>query len=319
MTNAAKLLFLLIFLFLSASVTPAYAIETGTLGAYPTNYDPTNALTKSWFIYAIAPGQTKQDKITVANYTDNSIRVLIYPVDATTTKDGAFALYNQNDPRRDIGNWVKLAQSDITVAPKEHKDIPFTITIPQVVSVGDHAGGIIVQQEKVNKVIKEGVGINIISRIGVRMYETVPGERMISFLVHDFRQTSMNNRISFILGMENNGNVFTTPKGSIEITDIFGKKVDSIQLDTLGTPVLKKPITQTIESHLTKPLLAKYTAVLTLVYAPNKSITRTITFMVYDQIKLFVIALVAIIMLVVIVRAFLFFSKNKITISKKGE
>src|SRR5690348_752824 len=63
---------------------PAYA-DQGHVGAYPSNYDPSNPKTKSWFIYELKPGESKNDSITVVNNSDAQITVKVYPVDATTT------------------------------------------------------------------------------------------------------------------------------------------------------------------------------------------------------------------------------------------
>src|SRR5258705_8106821 len=51
-------------------IPQAFAGGEGNIGAYPTNYDVSNPKTKSWFIYELKPGETKEDSITVVNNSD---------------------------------------------------------------------------------------------------------------------------------------------------------------------------------------------------------------------------------------------------------
>lgn len=278
-TKIQSLGFLLIFLFLlSVIASPVAAIETGRIGAYPTTYDQSNPLTRSWFIYSLPAGDNKEDKVTAVNNSEETITVKVYAVDATTTKDGAFALFNEEDKRTGVGSWVKLSESEVTLKPKERKDIAFTITIPKDTTIGDHAGGIIFQEVKPKSVAKEGININIISRVGVRIYETVPGAQQLHLEVNDFQYKLIDNKLVFSFTMENKGNVFLNPKGSLEIKDVFGKSVEKITLDTLGTVVPGKPTTIDAKSKIEKPILGRYTAMLRVEYGAGKVAAKEISF-----------------------------------------
>jgi len=58
---------LLMVLFSPLSVL---AIGGGGVAAYPTNPDPLNPVTRSWFIYGVEPGGSKEDSITLRNDSD---------------------------------------------------------------------------------------------------------------------------------------------------------------------------------------------------------------------------------------------------------
>src|SRR5260221_7748242 len=178
---------------LGISAPHVFATAEGTLGAYPTNYDISKPKTKSWFIYELKPGETKEDSITVVNNSDTIINVKVYPVDATTTSDGAFALLNEDQRQADVGSWVQMAKSQITINPRDRQDVPFTITIPKFATVGDHAGGIIVQEAKAVAATNQGIGLNIVSRIGTRIYETIPGAKVIKLDVRDISYKIVDN------------------------------------------------------------------------------------------------------------------------------
>ena len=89
------------------------AISYGGLGIYPnqSEWDEKNALTKSWFIYTLEPGQVKQAKVDVVNQSGQPVEVKIYPVDAVTTKDGAFAPQPEDRERIDVGAWTTISVS----------------------------------------------------------------------------------------------------------------------------------------------------------------------------------------------------------------
>lgn len=256
----------------------ASAAETGRLGAHPTTFDATNPYSRSWFIYSLPAGQTKTDSVTVVNQTDSAINVKLYPVDATTTQDGTFALRNENEPRKDVGAWVKLAKSEITLGPKDRQEVAFTITIPEHATIGDHAGGIIIQEAKPTQKQHDGMHVNIVSRLGVRIYQTVPGDQQLDLSITSFEQIKNQDGSHFRFTLSNNGNVFLDPDGEIDIKDLWGKTVETISLDNLGTVVPGKPLTTTVASSLSQPFLQRYQATLQINYSPTKAASKQISF-----------------------------------------
>lgn len=71
---------------------------------------------------------------------------------------------------------------------KERIVIPFIIKIPDSADVGEHTGGILIQ--KVNPESSESVSgsaIKLTTRVGVRIYETVPGEVVKKLSLEDFK------------------------------------------------------------------------------------------------------------------------------------
>lgn len=257
-----------------------FAAEQGSLGAYPTNFDSSNPKTKSWFIYELKQGITKEDSITVVNNSDRSLDVKVYPVDATTTSDGAFALLNEDQRQNDVGSWINMANSTITIEPRGHREVPFTISIPKYATVGDHAGGIVVQEVKKTNVATQGIGLNIVSRIGTRIYENVPGDKVINLDVRDLAYKIVNDRLEFTFTMENQGNVILTPTGRLDLKDQSGKVIDTITLNNLGSIFPRKPTSLTAKLDKTGPLFGQFTATLTINYSPTKAIEKSLQFFI---------------------------------------
>lgn len=306
MQKCMHLFFALGFLFFTSR---AFAVTEGSLGAYPTNYDVSNPKTKSWFIYELKPGETKDDSITIVNNTDKTLDVKVYPVDATTTNDGAFALLNENQKQSDVGSWVHLSKNIVTIPPRDRRDVPFTISIPNNTTVGDHAGGIIVQEAKTASQGSEGIGLNIISRVGTRIYETVPGQQVVSLDLRGLAYKIGSNHLVFTFTLENKGNIILTPTGSVEVKEISGKVIDKISLGNLGSVLPGKPTNITAKSNSEAPLFGQYTATVTINYSPIKAIAKSISFFIYVKdwrLMLPVPIVIALMMFVFLIRKIFF-------------
>lgn len=266
------------FLFFAQKV---FAVDAGVLGAYPSNFDSKNPKTKSWFIYELKPGETKEDSITVVNNSDRSLDVKVYPVDATTTSDGAFALLNEDQRQNGVGSWVNIAKDTINIKPRDHMEVPFTITIPKYATVGDHAGGIIVQEITKPSTEVEGMGLNIVSRVGTRIYETVPGAKIVSLDLRDLQYKIVDKNLEFSFILENKGNVILTPTGNLEVKGTSGKSIEVISLGNLGSVFPGKPTRLTVKSNKQAPWFGQYTATITLNYSPTKALSKSLTFFIY--------------------------------------
>ena len=184
----------------------------------------------------------------VINNKDETVVVKLYAVDATTTSDGSFALLAEDDARKDIGGWVKLAVNELEVPPKSERLVPFTVNIPGNADVGDHMGGIVMQELDNGQENVSGMGVKIITRVGVRIYETVPGEVKKDFEITKFDWRTeptgkpdfikdlldINKRTVFFTGIKNKGNVRISPKVTIDVKNIFGMTVAHLADKEMG-------------------------------------------------------------------------------------
>ena len=239
-----KSIFVLLPLFCLVSLfnpSVLYAIEYGGLGIYPnaTEVSATNALTKAWFIYTLLPGEIKKGKVDVINTSVKSVVAKVYPVDAVTTTDGAFAPEAEDKEKTGVGSWVTLAESEpssavadgleIFLKPRETKTIDFTITVPDIVDVGDHMGAIIVQNKNSSESLGEG-GLRITTRVGARMYITVPGEIVRRLTFNTFTEKFEDGKVTLFPSLSNEGNVRVQTKGEIEIINEAGERVATLPI-----------------------------------------------------------------------------------------
>jgi hypothetical protein len=88
-----------------------------------------------------------------------------------------------------LGVWCQGVSSvDIQLGPKEKKELLFVIRIPENAEIGEHTGGVLIQKKAVeDKQVNQGSSVKLTTRVGVRIYETVPGEAITKLSLTDFR------------------------------------------------------------------------------------------------------------------------------------
>lgn len=253
-----------------------YAISFGGLGIYPneSEWDEKNPLTKSWFIYTLEPGEIKEAKVNVVNHSDQPVEVKIYPVDAVTTKDGAFAPQSEDRERVDVGAWVTMSVSELSLEPNKTKAVDFTIKVPENAEVGDHMGAIIVQAKEAPEA-EEGTTMRVVTRVGARIYLTMPGEIIKKLEFEEFNWKMEKDQVVFYLTLANKGNVRILPEGEIEIKDKSGKAIDKVKLTE--REVFPKD-TVVLPAKWEETMAGKFTALATVSYGVGENLTKELSF-----------------------------------------
>ncbi len=184
----------------------ALAIEYGGLGGRPAHPRKDNPRTESIFIHTAEPGAVIKEGVLVVNNKKETKTVKVYAVDSTPSTGGAFACEQLSQTKDDVGAWVALKESEVTLEPGTNKLVPFTITIPQNASVGEHNGCIIIQEKK--EKVEGKSGVNLSFRTGLRVAITIPGELTRKLEVVGFTVTKRDDG-SFLLHpkVKNLGNV----------------------------------------------------------------------------------------------------------------
>ncbi|MDD3190909.1 MAG: DUF916 domain-containing protein [Candidatus Pacebacteria bacterium] len=199
------------------------AIGGSGLIAYPANPDSNNPLTESWFIYDLDRGESKKDALILENNSEEEIFVRLYTVDSTTNNVGEFSLESETDSRDEIGQWIKLSTESLALKPGEGKRIDFTITIPQNARSGEISGGIIIQKELTEEQKNATSGFVISTRLGIRIYETVPGEVIQKVIFEnaslEYNEEEKNYTLSVLI--KNESNVSVEPRVKAQVKDAF--------------------------------------------------------------------------------------------------
>jgi len=183
----------------------------------------------------------------------------------------------------ELAAWIEIASGPITIAPGETKDMPFSITVPRNASPGAHLGSIFLSSEPVRpETTGIGIGYQVATIISLRVAGDIAEEAML----REFRTDKIiygKPEVNFITKIENLGNVIVKPRGPVEITNMFGKKVATLKMNESAGAVLPKEVRK-FETLWQDNGLAfgKYEAVMSLGYGEDgrKTISAALGFWV---------------------------------------
>jgi len=210
-------------LLLFTSLQTAQAVEYGGLGGRPAYPQADNPRTESIFVHILEPGDIQEEGVRVVNNTAEKKTLLVYATDSTPSTGGAFACAQHSETPKDVGAWIKLEQTEVTIDSETNKIIPFTIAVPQNASVGEHNGCIVMQEKKEKTGAKSGVSLSF--RTGLRVALTIPGKLERKLEIAGFTATKKDDG-SFLLHplVKNTGNVSIDADVKVITRYFFGLK-----------------------------------------------------------------------------------------------
>ncbi|OGH02216.1 MAG: hypothetical protein A2798_03760 [Candidatus Levybacteria bacterium RIFCSPHIGHO2_01_FULL_37_17] len=194
----------------------AFAIEYGGIGGRPAYPRPELARTESIFIHGLTPGESVKDGLLVINNSAERKTLLIYATDSTPSTGGAFACKQFSEQKIEVGSWIKLDKTEVTLDPKTNEIVDFNITVPKNASVGEHNGCILIQEKKKKQENQSGAVIS--TRTGLRVVLTVPGEivrklEIVNFnILQNKEDYTLQPRVKNIGNVSIDTNVFVTTK-----------------------------------------------------------------------------------------------------------
>jgi hypothetical protein len=234
---------LFVFLAVVVSAQPVRAAGTDGWAVEPSGANGTGS--RDFFVYQLKPGQSLKDTVGVSNYSDKPLTFKIYARDAFSTPgDASFGLGAEGDTPSDVGSWITLPAdvAQYTVQPGTRADIPFIITVPPDATPGDHAGGIIAALVSSTEQSTNGAGLNVLQRVGARVYTRVEGPLSPAMDITQLKVTYANSPLGLFGGraatvtyeLKNAGNVRLTPQVAVKLKDPLGRTVKAAPLKNIA-------------------------------------------------------------------------------------
>lgn len=159
---------------LSTHIGVSYAVESSGFGSRPAYPRADNPRTESIFVHTLSPGTVQDEGVRVINNSDGTRALRVYAADSIRSTDGGFACKQYSDANTDVGAWITLEQTEVTLPPHSNIIVPFTITIPEKASVGEHNGCVLIEDNTSPNTATRGAVIS--TRSGLRVAITVPGD-----------------------------------------------------------------------------------------------------------------------------------------------
>jgi hypothetical protein len=219
-----------------ADGAPQFGIRPANPGADPAS--------SGYFVLKAQPGATLRDSVVVANPGTVPVKMLLYPVDATTGQNGGAIYLSSSEPRKDVGAWITLEQSEVDVPPQKQVTVGFTVAVPKETRAGQRLGGIAAQYmpgapgatAAAGAPQSGGFGITTVTRALTAVLITIGDDAPVPSLKITGAQVGMVEGLSTLtLGIQNDGSALVKPKGAVTVTDAAGATIltNQFALDTL--------------------------------------------------------------------------------------
>ncbi len=121
------------------------------------------------FAYDLAAGADLDDAILVTNRSDTALDLRVYAADAFLSPDGSLDILAAGEESEALGAWISVGSPDISVAPGDTAQVPFSLALPDNIEPGDYTAGIVASLRV------ESDGIVTERRLGSRIHVRVTG------------------------------------------------------------------------------------------------------------------------------------------------
>lgn len=285
-TLPLALLGLLFLLLLSLGVPQApaaYAAGGANITLQPAISDPANPLTRAYFILQGKPGTVIQNSVVVTNTGTATGAVNLYTVDAGTGQNSGIIYLLQTAPRRDVGAWIHLSKSQLTLAAGQSKQVAFQVVIPSKARAGQHVGGIVAEDvEQDSTTTNSKIQITVHSRRIIAIEVNLPGSQVEQLSASGIQVGGSANYEILKVGLSNTGTMLLKAKGTLQVIDDKGHVLQNlaISMDSFlpGTSI-------TYPVYVQKKALGAgtYQGNLLLQYGHGKMLRYTTPFTVTEQ------------------------------------
>jgi Protein of unknown function C-terminal (DUF3324) len=254
---------------------PAVAGAKGaTFSITPTNRAP-------YFVFNSSGGSVIRGTARVVNVSSVAGRASLYPVDATTGQTSGAVYESRGAPRNDVGAWIKLAASTLSLGPHKGADVSFSVTVPSGIRGGQHLGGLVVAptQATATSTTKRGshsfhVNIEEIAVVAVQV--NLPGALTPKVAITGVRASGRPGYQTLLVSLANAGNQLVKGSGKIQVSR-GGKQILS-QSFPLDTMVPQTSIDYPVYVHGSRLPPGQYTASVTIPYTGSHVAHGVFTF-----------------------------------------
>lgn len=208
-----KILFIIATLLVGARLYPTSGEAADTMAYSVKANIPENQINKAstYFDLKMEPNQKQEISLTVSNSSDNEATILISPNVAITNQNGVID-YSQSKGKLDssiknpISSIISPAQ-EVVLGPKETKEVPFTLQMPEKEFNGLILGGFYIsKKEDANQAKDEEKDVQIKNQysyvIGLQIRENTNEVKPVMEL-HDIKPTLLNYRTAVTANLQN--------------------------------------------------------------------------------------------------------------------
>jgi len=283
---------------LSKTKAPVYAQTRGITVSPPT------------IQFDLKPGAKAEKTIKITNHSSSTVEFSVNVQDfIVTDKSGSPELLPEGvlpNNKYAASTWATVLPDKFILKPEDS----FSVTLYLQVPGNARPGGryLAVAFKPTDATLPENSGAAINTVVGSLVYLTVEGKVVENARVVDFKAPRLSEYgpIPFITEIQNSSDIHINPKATVEVKDLFGRKVYSFALDNLnifpGTSRIYR------NSWETKWLLGPFRATLSGYYGTNhRTLMATTLFWVIPY-RLIAIILLAV---AIAITSYFYFRKRR--------
>jgi hypothetical protein len=220
----------------STTLSPAQAAQRAaaqkvvTFGAQTAS--ATSPDSRDYYNYLSGAGGRLFDHVALLNYSTQTITLLVRPTDMVNTPQGGLAAVPIIQRSRDVGTWIDIPPqyATVTLGPRGHLIIPFSVAVPRNATPGDH-GGVITVTLQSTVISKSGQKVHLDQTTGTRMFIRVSGPLHPVLQIEDLKvhytgplNPIKKGKAELTYVVKNVGNVALGARQSVYVTGLFGSK-----------------------------------------------------------------------------------------------
>jgi len=313
-------------IFISTLVTFLCVVVAPSVGAVSTAANASEGMEISPTLVELnaAPGNTYQIRISLRNITASDLQYGTSVADFNSADEtGSPHIISDSTlpATSSIKTWVSTIPN-FSLQSRQAKDLTALVTVPVNAEPGGHYGvlrftGDSPELRNTNVGLTASAGVLILIRVSGAINEKASLAEFYSS--QNDKQSSFfeNGPITFVVRVQNAGNIHIKPSGSIELRDMFGGLVSTMPVNEDKSNILPNSIRR-FETKLNKDwMFGKYTASLALGYGTSgQAITSTVTFWVIPYKIILVAILILITLIYILIRLIKVYNKHIIAKAK---
>jgi hypothetical protein len=219
----------------AGATSPAAGSNPGQLFGVHAVQQGNTTLPGGHFNFALLPGQSISDGIVVENFSDHALAFHVYGADLLTAAGGGLAPAQRTATMHAVGGWITVSAPTTSIPAHSQYTDNFTLTLPALVSPGEHLGAVVVAAD----VGLTPQGSTVEARTALITVVTVPGIAHPSATLNSLSaSTATSGQIAFGITLSNAGNVLLTYTGSLMINDAHGHRVATLPLTPINAYVV---------------------------------------------------------------------------------
>lgn len=182
---------------------------------------------RRWVDLVADPGATIEEHLAVTNFGDVPATFALKSADGYLTANGRFNMLPSDQESVDAGTWFTV-QETVEVGPDETVVVPYSVTVPENATPGDHPAGIAASITSTGT-DASGTNLGVESRVGFRVTTRVTGEVQPVLAVQEVKASYAPSWNPFAAGdltvsydVANEGNVRLGAEGEVSTSALFG-------------------------------------------------------------------------------------------------